>query len=399
MAFQGEQNVTVKYKAQSAFGTIAPAAGAPKKFRLNSGGLGLDRATIESNELRSDLQSTMGRYGSKNVSGGYQADASVGSFDDWIAAVLRGDWVAPLSITFATMTSVTTGANTIVAAAGSWITQGVRVGQVIRPTGLADAANNNRNLRVTGVTALIITVAETLIVNAVADTTGTIEILKRVTQPMVPVRRVYTIEEEQHDIDGSEVFSDARISSLRLAGGPDSMATFDFGVVGADGQVLEGAASPYFTDPATSTTSLGLTLADASIRFAGSDILVASSLDLMIDNRQAGQAVIGGNVTPDIFEGSARVSGSISVIRKDLQNVARFLAETEVELHAMLIEPTAEPKQFISVFAGRIKLGRPTKSYGKGAAMIEVVPFMVGKKEGVVGYDETMVQFETSAAV
>lgn len=145
---------------------------------------------------------------------------------------MRGTWTAAVAITQATMTSITTTSSTIVAAGGSWLTQGVRVGDVIRLTGHSTVGNNDRNLRVIAVTATTITVAEVLTTDAVADTSFTVTILKKLIQPTTPVRRSFTFEEYNIDVDLTERATGCRISSLRLTGGPDSMAVVEFGIVG-----------------------------------------------------------------------------------------------------------------------------------------------------------------------
>jgi hypothetical protein len=401
--YQTGRNVLVAFKAESTFNT-PPSAGSAFRFRPNaSGGLKLARANIQPNEVRADGQTSMSRLGSKSVSGGYTGDISLGTFDPLLEAVLRGTWTAAVAITQATTfggsaaaTSVTTGANTIVAAAGSWILQGVRVGDVIRATGLSDAANNSKNLRVTGVTALTITVAETLIVNAVADSSFTITISKKLYQSAVPVRRSFTFEEYDADVDLTEQATGCRISSVKISGQPDGMCLIEFGIVGADLIPLATGTSPFYTSP-TLTTSIALTLADATIRYGGADILTLTSFEVTLDLAAKTQPVIGGIVTPDIFENPAQVSGSISGIRSDFTNLTRFTSETELELHVLMVEPESEPKDFISLFLGRIKLTGVDKGFGADGAMIETLPFMVGPKEGTTGYDSSMLTLTTSA--
>lgn len=403
MAFQSGQNVEVKYKVEPAFNTAAASGSGAKRFRLIGGGLGLQMAPIDSAELSPDLQSSMGRYGSKNVSGGYRAEASVGTFDELIEAAMRGTWVATQAITAATFTTLTpavTSGNsgTYTAAAGSLITQGFRVGQVVRRTGGALAGNNGRNLRVTGVTASVLTFTTSdglPITGGAADATGSLDLPKRLIQPATVVRRSFTFEEESKDVDEAELFTGARISRMALSGGPDAMAALEFGIVGADEQALLPAATPYFTSP-TVSPSIGLTLADAVIRFAGSDVAVLTGLNFASDNRQGGQAVIGGRVTPDVFEGRNRVDGSVTGIRQDLGYVRKYLLETELELHGLLVEPEAEPKDYLSFFLGRIKLGQPTKDLGGDNALLETLPFTAGKPSAT-GYEPTTIQWATSA--
>jgi hypothetical protein len=400
MAFQTGRNVLVAYKAETTFNT-PPSAGSGFRFRPNAGGgLKLSRAMIQPNEIRSDGMTSMGRYGSKAVTGSYTGDLSVGTFDTLIEAAMRGTWQAAVVLSQATGTSVTATAGppgTIVRAAGSWITDGVRVGDVgrLNATG-GPAGNNNRNLRVVGVTALTLTVAETLTVDATPRTTYTFTIAKKIVQPSAPVRRSFTFEEYDQDIDQTEQYTGVRISSMRIVGAPDGMATIEFGGVGADMNPLATGSSPFYTTP-TLATSIGLTITDATIRYAGADILSLTNFDLTYDLRAAGQAVAGSVVTPDVFDNPAQVSGSVSALRTDLTNVTRALAETELELNVVFVEPESEPKDFVAIWLPRIKIQVPDKGFGGDGAMIESMPFMVGPKEGVTGYDTTMLGVATSA--
>lgn len=396
--YQTGRNVRLAYYPEVTFNT-PPGAGTSYKLRANaSEGMNLARVLINPGEIRSDGMTAMPRLGSRSVAPTYEIDASVGSVDVLLEAGIRGTWVAAVSITEATagLTSVTTGANTIVASAGSWLTAGVRVGDVLRATGLPDAANNGRNLRVTGVSALTLTVAETLIVNAVADTSFTITIARKLTQPAVPVRRSFTFDEYEQDTDLTAQGTGLRVSSLRFAGTGDSMKTIGIGLVGANVTPLASGASPYFTSP-SATTSMGLTLVDASIRYAGADVTHLTAFDMTYDMRAQTLPVIGSTVTPDVFENPATINGSISGARADMQNLSRYVAETELELHILAVEPESEPKDFISLFLPRIKLTSVSRGFGQDGAMIETMNFTAGPKEGVTGYDTTMIHLATSA--
>src|SRR3954471_5119546 len=189
MPYQTGKNAYVAFKVEGTLGT-KPAAGGASIFRASpSAGLELKRASVMPTEYRSGGQTPQARLGSKSVDGAYSADLSAGTFDALFEALLRGTWLASFAITNATMTSVTTaGGNTIVAAAGSWITQGLRVGDIIQLSGFTDAGNNGRNLRVIGLTATVITTAETdLINNAAADSSFSVQVLKRLVQGNPPV--------------------------------------------------------------------------------------------------------------------------------------------------------------------------------------------------------------------
>lgn len=72
MAYQGGSNIIVAGKAQAGLGS--PASGASGfGFRLRRGtqGLRMQKAVIDSQEVRGDGQTRKGRHGSRMVTGSY----------------------------------------------------------------------------------------------------------------------------------------------------------------------------------------------------------------------------------------------------------------------------------------------------------------------------------------
>ncbi len=399
MAYQTGRNILVAYKPEDTFGTL-PGATDGKVFRPNSGGVNLAKATIQSNENRRDGMTTRGRHGSRSVSGDYAGDLSLGSYDDFIEAVFRSTFVAELTIDEATaaMSSATlaVGANTITASGGSWITAGLRVGDVIRLTDGFVAGNSGRNLRVTGLTATVITVAETLTVEAGPLSTYDVVRPKKLIMGTTP--RSFTIEEREIDIDGSEVFKGCRITQMQLSLQPDGMAVITFSVVGQDMEVMDDSSSPYFTSP-TATTSIGMTSVEAMVRLGGSDILDITALDLTINLNGAGQPVVGSLVTPDVFTNNAIVEGSVTALKQDVTRVENYLDEDQLSLHLLFTENESEPKDFCSFFVGNLTLGSATKSeLGADNGRTQQFTIMSGIDERGGAYDATVVKYQTSAA-
>lgn len=394
---QTGRNLSVRYKQEPAFNTPPGTTGA-NQFRANaSPGLSLTRSLINAGEIRSDLKTSMARLGSNDVKGSYTGDLSVGTFDPLLAAVMRGTWTPVLTASQADVTSVTQTVNSIVGASGSFLAKGFAVGDVIQQnvTG-GPGANNNRNLRVTSVSASTLGIAETLVADGTARTTFTITRTKKVIQPSVAQRTSYTFEEYYQDIDLSKQITGARISSMKVSGKPNGMATVEFGVVAANLIPLTTANSPYYTSPIL-TSSIGLVMTDAVIRFNGQDVTNLTSFDLSLDLKAASLPVIGSNITPDVFDNSADVTGSLSGVRQDFSNLNNFTSETELQFEALFTEPTSEPKNFISFFIPRLKLTGASSSFGADGAMIETLPFTVGDKGPVTGFDDTMLAISTSA--
>lgn len=399
MPTQSGKNILVAYKPESAFNTAPGVVTGAKQLRINpSPGLSTKRTTIQSPEVRSDGLSSMGRLGQRMADGSYNVPLTVGGLDDILEAIMRSTWVAAAAINVATLTSVTFTSSTIVAAAGSWITAGVRVGDVLRcnVTG-TPAANNNVNVRVKAVTASTITVQGTpFTVDGTARTAGTVTILKKLKNGATPVKRSFYIEEYNQDIDVSEVFGGCKFIQLKVSGTPDGSATAEVQILGASGAVLASAASPFYSSPSL-TSGINLVFADATVSFGGTDVVTCTAFEFTYTIAAKTEGVIGATTTPDVYDNDAKLSGSLSFIRQDLANVTTFLNETEVELHILLVEPESEPKDCVAFYIPRVKLTGADAPLGNDGAMIETLPFTSGKKEGVTGYDDTLMTISTSA--
>jgi hypothetical protein len=401
MAYQTGRAISVAYGIETTFGTAAAGnLATAKTFRANSGGLNLTKQAYESGESRSDGMSTRGRHGQKNVQGQYIADLSHGTFDDLIEAVMRSTWVSALAVdeTSASLGAVTiSGGNTLTAAGGSWITAGFRVGMVVRLTSGFAAGNLNKNLRITALTATVMTVTGVTLTNegpiAAWDITAGKHLLQGTT------RRSWTIEEREADIDGSELFVGNRISSLQIEIAPNQNARVTFGIAGQDMSVKTGADSPYFTSLVAATTTLGMSCADCAILYNGTAIADLTGLTLSIDLNAAGTPVVGADVTPDVFENNAKVTGRISGLRQDFNKVSNFLAEDQLSLHLLLVENESEPQSYISVFVGNVTLGSASKSeLGNDGPRTQNFDLLVGKDERGGAYAATMVLIQTDAA-
>jgi hypothetical protein len=398
MALQSAKNVTVAFKVEGTYNTPPGDTGAKFMRFTPSQGLTLSAAVIRSNEQRADALTTMGRKGSQQVTGTYTSEASLGSHDDIYEAVMRATWQAALVITEATVggpDEITTEANAIVGANGSWIAAGLKIGDVIRLTGHSVGANNSRNLRISGLTATRIETIETLVAEGVADTTFTITRGRKLSNPITPVKRTFHVEQRSVDVDGSQLFGGARWTGMKITGSPDGMAELEFTMLGASQDVRTGVDSPYFTTP-TLFNSVPLVFADAKIGFDGEDIDVATAFELTYTINAATQPVVGSIVSPDVFDNDASMEGTFTMIRKDFENVRRFVEEEEFRLHILLTEPVAEPKPYISFFVPRNKFTDASAPLGGDGAMLETLPFQIGAQSGTDALDATLMTICTS---
>jgi len=398
MANQTGRNMYVALKAESTFNTEpSPLTGA-EILRINpSPGLKQARPPITPGEVRKDMLTPMARLGSRSVSGSYAGDLYVNAWDTLIGAVLRATWTAAVALTSSEMTSITTTTSTIVAAGGSWLTEGVRVGDIVRLTGCTTTANNNINLRVTGVTTSTITVAGTpLTADASADSGFTLTILRKISNPTTPVRTSYYIEQYYQDIDQSQLFGGCRVVGMTLRGQPDGMATVEFRFLGAS-MTTETSSAPVYDTP-TLNTENALVFTDALIGLDGTDITTLTAFELNVNLGGATLPVIGSNYTPDVFDDELVLTGSISGLRQNMDFVTAFDAETEYELNILLQDATGTPRKAFGLFVPRIKLTDVDAPLGQDGAMIETRPWASGIQESASGYDQTMLTICTETA-
>lgn len=406
MVYQSQSAGLVAYKVQSGLGSQASALSANLLRIAGGAGVKVGKAATESVEVRNDGLSVRGRHGSQKSSSAYNVEMSLGSHDPIIEAIMRSTWDSTaLTKTQADFTSLTTGANSIIMASGSPIAMGFRVGDIVRATGLPDAANNGKNLRITALSATTITVAETLVVNAAADTTCSITRPgKRLVNTVPLVKRYFTVEEYEADIDQSTLLTDFVWGTGKLSMSADGLIRFDPGGVGTGAaQALTTGASPYFTNPAA-PTDVPFSVVDATIRMNGADLVELTSFDLNLDIQPNAPITFGsGNqkYSPDVFTGPLKIGMNLTMLRKSLAIFSDFLAETQYSLNLLAVDNMSEPKDFISVTVPNFTLGGVdpsafSKQGGPRTQTITIPPALVGVDTSATG-NGSMISFQTTA--
>jgi hypothetical protein len=396
---QSGKNVIISYKAQAGLGTPATGAGGTGLQIAESPGFKLNRAQITDPSVRRDGQTRRPRLGSKMTDGSYNVPLRVGEIDTLFAALLRASATAAVNITEATMTSITTTTSTIVAAAGSWLTQGVRVGDLVKLTGHSTAANNGKWLRVLGVTANTITVpAASLTTDAVADTSFTLTIAKKIVSAATLTEKYFTFDEYLADIDVSDVFTDVKVSSFKLSVKPDGVAMCTFGLVGLDGTPTATGSSPTLTSP-TFTTTLALELDTGKIAISGVDYADVSGVDLEY-NLNGKTAAVLATTSPDVFLSNAVGTGTLTMLRPDSTQFTGFRAETQFSLFLHFIEPETDPADFVAFYLGSCIYTGQSNPKGNEGELVQTLPFAFGiDEDGGSSHDVlTSIKMVTSAA-
>jgi hypothetical protein len=399
MAFQTGANILVAIKRETTTGTAATAAGATEMRIIDSQGLVLNRTPIMSQEKRDDALAPMGRLGGKTVTGGYNAELTVGGATDiLLESIMRSAFVTATAIPFGSMTTIAIGTQTLTAGGGDFIaTQGLRVGDIFTLTGTTVSGDNNLRLPIVSIGTLTIVTTTGALTTLAATATGTLTRLKKLITATTPTRYSHTIEQYDRDIDLTELFLGCRCIGVKLSCKPGQPVQVQYTFLGMDRTILTTGTSPWFTAPSL-TTGLSLIPDDALIRYNGAPVATFTGFDLEFAIDAKGENVIGSFVPPDIFDNDCHVSGQVMGLRQDFSNLTLYDAETEFEIHLLLKELTADPRSCLGIFLPRVKLSGLSAPVGGGdGAKVETLTLMIGPKVAATGYDGTIAVISSSA--
>jgi hypothetical protein len=356
---QGVKKV-VSYKKQTGLGVAASGSGGQELRRVTST-INLTKETFQSNEIRSDQQIADFRHGSRQSTGTLSGELSAGTYKDFLQSVLRKDFVAITSLTAAAVTIVaSTGIITF--QTGNPLTGGVKIGNVVKITvGSVNAANLNKNLLVTGVTATTLTVktlnGSALADNATSVTGVTIAIPGKYTY--VPetsqTNDYYTVEHWFSDVAQSEVYTDIKQTNAQVKIPANGMATIDFPLVGLN---VTTGTSQVLTSPTAITTGGVTAGVNGLLLVAGTPVAIVTSIDFDINGNVAvADAVVGSLTRPDVFQGIVGATGTFSAYFTDATFRDYFINETEVSIIVALTTDSTATADFVSFTMSRVKIG------------------------------------------
>jgi len=348
--------------------------------------LDLAKETFQSNEMRADRQIADMRHGIESADGVISGELSPGTFYLLMAAILRKDFATapvggPDSDVAAAITSGASGTFTS-AATATWMTDGLKVGDVGRWTGwdTTGILNNTRNFLITALTELIITgtfldgdpVDEMSAGNAVTFT----GVGKKTWTPITShTEDWFSIEHEFSDLSLSEVFWDAKPNTMAFKLPASGMSTIDIGMMALRNEREPDATSPWFTSVLAATTSGALASVNGKIYVEGSEIAVITGLDFDIAAGLTSEAVVGSNYKPDLFDGRIQVKGNMTLFFEDATMRDYFADETEVSISCVFEDQESSTADFIAFTMPRVKMGGSSKDDGE-KGIVQTMPFM-----------------------
>ena len=393
-------NKTVSYKKETTFGVLPTAAGAQTIRRVSSS-FNLTKETYQSEEIRTDYQLSDFRHGVRSVEGNVSGELSAGTYADFLASALARNWTAATPSTLGSTTIASVGGTyTITRTTGSYLTDGVRVGNVIRLTGFA-TANNDKNLLVIALTATVATVialnGNTLTPETVASG-GTYAVTGKSTYAPTTGHTddSYSFESWYSDIGQSEVYVGNKVNTVGIALPATGLTTVEIGFMGQD--LKQRGTTQYFTSPTAQGTNGIFAAVNGALIVNGAPVALVTSANININRNMTSEAVVGSNIKPEIYEGRIIVDGDFSTLFQDGTFAGYFDTEAEISLVIALTANSSANSEFMSFTLPRLKLSTDTKDDGE-KGLVSQNSFQALKGNGTNGFEATTIMIQDSSLV
>lgn len=374
---------------ESAWGVIADNS-VGKKLRRTRLALNTNKAQFQDDEIRDDYQKVRPSSGGQKVEGSLECGLSCGSHQAFFEALLRKTAASVSSITGVQLDVSGSGPTYVIHRdSGNFITDGVRVGMVIRPTAGLTAASLNRNLLVTALDSDDATVypldagtltTETNVSSCTIQIPG-----KRIIVPSTGhIERSFTIEDLVSSTF-SRQFLGVEIASLALDLSPGANAKATFGFLGKR-EINDTSA--YFVSPTALSTNPRLSGPKGVILMEGEVQAVITQVTANVNGNLSTDDVVGSNYVPAIGQGSVMGTGQVTMLLVDETFTQKYLDDEPFELVVYMNETAAANSDFM-LFHFPDCLATKADIDDSEKLLRQTLPFTFSKKATTTGYDST----------
>lgn len=375
---------TVAAKRQTGLGVIAAnTTGTSQYMRRVTSTLDIGKKNYSSNEILPSQQQRDMRLGVVDIAGQISGELSVGGYQAFTESICRQAAQAISStggIVTVTAAFVSGSKGTFTRSAGSFITDGFNIGDVISWSGWVVAtANNAHRMVISNLTATVMTCytldGAAIVARAAGDSVACVTAGKKIWVPITgQTRDYYTIEHFFGDISQSEVFTDCVPTQVDLKAPGSGLVTIAWTFMGLG---YQNAQAQYFIAPAAPPTGTIAASVNGNLIINNTTAGVITGIDVSIKGSHwVPGGVVGSNFDPDVIPGKVLVSGQITVLFTD--NVMRdlFLNETESALTVVLTANSILPTSpFTAINMSRIKFSGQKKDDGEKGLTL-TLPFV-----------------------
>ena len=263
------------------------------------------------------------------------------------------------------LTGLTTSvAGQITRAAGSFITDGVAVGDFVTLSGMNVLANNGVAFPVTAVTATVLTIT-----GFAADTATTGRV--RQTQFLADgtILSSFVFEDAQTDVNVFQTILGAVVNKMTLSVKTNALVSGSFDVIGAkSGGTTTATVSSSVTAAPTNQPFDSFT---GSLKEGGTVSAIVNGVDLSLDNGVDLKYAVFSRDGFDARPGIVNLTGNLNVYLQDAALLTKFLNETESSLDFVLTDLLGNTYEFL---IPRVKYTGATRSVSEKDVSI-ALPF------------------------
>lgn len=393
---EGVQKILTISKETGGWG-VKPGAGTGRKYRRVNSTFQLEKDAFESAEINESQQLSDMRHGTRRSSGNLDGELAGSSYDELMAAVLRKDFVA--GATTGAVIVISSTATTFSRSAGSFITDGFRIGRVVEVSGFADADNNGLFV-ITDLTASIMTRYPLQDQIPTVEAAGaSITILEKGKKSFTPLtghtRDSFCVEEFYQDTNISRIFLGEQPTTMALGLTPNAMVTAAFGFLGRDAETP--TASQYFTAPAAVSGEGTFAGQDGIMIVNGLATEKVTSLNINLDGGVSQIPALGTNRMAARSRSKLRASVEGTAIFDDTDFLSYFDEEQEVSLTYVL--RTADRSDAFAIHFPRLKVGSATTDDGEKNVILSFTGSGLEYKGANTAQEKTTVMIQDTTLV
>ncbi len=379
MTIAKEINKVLAVYKQTGLGVPRSGSGGQALRRETSSGK-LAVAVYQNNEITSHQQSTGNTHGGRNATFTLNGLLSGNTYSTLFASLMRAAFAATTPIASLSITITMPGSvPTLTDAGATFLTSGIKIGDVIRITAgtYANAVNRDNNLLVLSVSETVITgvtlngsvmVAE----GPIASSTITIVGKKCVAPLTAHTSDYWTVEEYHSDIARSELFTDAVFSTVDVAIPATGNTTVAFNAVALN---RTNSGAQVLTTPTAETTTSVVQGIKGVVVVQGAVVANVTGATIKIDGTVAPMgAVLGSNVSPDVSRGILKVSGQLTAFFENGTMSGYFDAATPISIAIVDAVDDTNASEFVSFVMSKVKLDGDDKDTA-ATGIVRTYPF------------------------
>lgn len=356
-----------------------------RKLRATGRSINLEKDELASAEVDEDGMESDVRHGFNRVTGSPGFQLSLADYDDIFGLALTGDWVTPDITTTTSLeidaAGVLTGVDT------NWLDAGLRPGDVVRLAELGDTPLPENNgdffIAAVGSNTEITLVSRGILhdFSIVATDTGATIVYPGSRMDLKAGVCTAMIERAFGDVVQYQVNNGVCVNDLQMNIVPESIIGGSLALLGMSAQALSST-------PASALATLDqlnnspMSAFEGAIVEGGGVIGVATSMSYTLARGNSLAPVIANKFSPDVFNGVAKISGSLTAYFENGALLNKFVNETESSIFLRLEDPDTTTGFLTNVFPRVKYMGGTIDPPQEGAVPLEM-PFKALKKTGL----------------